>query len=218
MGFFDSLTRVAAFGVGGALALGQTGGHSGGPGGRPKGGYAGPSGGFGGLEYDPITTPNAPAGFPAGLQGSTGFSAVARSILQGSAGAERYTRSGYEALLAHRLGGISGAQSEYRRRLGYMESSDGLSPDAARRMIAERSANAVGEFGSVMGQTLSERDQSLGELYKGTATELAGLKRDEINLAFQAYLARKARKSNQQAAMIGAAGELGGAALGAALA
>lgn len=185
-----------------------------GPGGYPLGGYSPGGGGFGPFNYQPFTGNAAPQGLPPGLQGDNAFAAVARMALLGSSEAERNLRLGYGASLAKRLGGIAGAQDEYERELGYAGSTQGLSSGLAQRMALERRAAMIAGAGNAIAGADEEHYGALAELAKGTGTELAGIKRDEINLTFQAYLARKAMKAGNRAAIIGGVGQLGAAALG----
>lgn len=186
-----------------------------GPGGYPSGGYAEGVAGAGGLDYQAFTGNQAPQGLPPGLQGDNGFSAIARYALRGSANAEVRLRDAYGAAFARRLGGIASGQNEVERGVGYENRAQGLSTGFGMRSAMERRAQAIRDVGMAGAETAYGLNNDLATLDKGTATELAGVKRDEIGLTFQAYLARKAQKANQQAGYIGALGELGGAAIGA---
>lgn len=186
-----------------------------GPGGYPQGGYSGSVAGYGGFDYQPFSGNQAPQGLPAGFQGDNGFAAIARYALRGSADAENHLRDAYGAAFARRLGGIASGQNEVERGVGYDTNAQGGSSALGMRGAVERRARAIQDVGMAGAESAYGLNNDLATLAKGTGTELAGVKRDELNLTFQAYLARKALKANTQAGYIGAAGEVLGAGLGA---
>jgi len=218
MSLFGGLAGLAfGGGVGAAIGSGAgSGGGGKGPGGQPLGGYAGHVGGFGGFGYDPLTTGHgAPAGFPAGLQGSNGFAGAANSIMQGSAQAEDQLRRSYEAMFRHRANAAVQGYGQMEQRMGAQNAAQGLSLEAIQRNQLAMQPQVMAQVGEARAQSDAGLGQDLAQLYKGTGTELTSLKLNEIGTLLQAYNARKARKAASGAATMDFAGNLVGAGLAA---
>lgn len=174
-------------------------------------------GGFGGFNYQGLGGANANIpGVPGGIQNGNGYAAAAQSILTGSQGAQDALMKAYRSQYQQRAEGIAGAQSEMADRLGAQSSAQGISPDLIQRMLLGSSADTQRQLGAAKGESEMDFGTALAELLKGTGTELAGLKQNEIATLIQAYVASKARSAGQKAAFTGAVGNvagLGGAAL-----
>lgn len=175
-------------------------------------------GGFGSLNYQPLGGPaaNIP-GFPAGIQNANGFGAAAQSILTGSAGAQQSLIDAYRSQYQQRAEGIASAQGENADRLGAQSASQGISPDLVQRMLLGSNAQTQRDIGAARGDSDLNLGMSISELMKGTGTELAGLKLNEIQTLLQAYLASKARSAANKSAGIQALGSAAGLAGQAAL-
>ena len=146
---------------------------------------------------------------PAGLQGSSGYQGAAGSIIQGSVEAEKMMRKAAAYDYAHRAGGLGRGFSDYRGSLTGNLQSQGMSPDIVQKQLYGARANAMGAIGEAGAQTQGSLYQSLAELYKGTGTELAGLKLHEMGQILQMFAAYKARKQNATNSLY----QLGGTAL-----
>lgn len=173
-------------------------------------------GGFGGQTYQPLGGHNANIpGVPGGIQNANGFGAAAQSILTGSQGAQEALINAYRSQYQQRAEGIAGAQGERADQLGATESAQGMSPDLIQRMLLGSGAQTQRDIGAARGEGDLNLGTSLAELFKGTGTELAGLKMNEIQQLIQAYVASKSRAAAGKAAtmqMIGAAAGAAGQA------
>lgn len=182
-----------------------------GPGGYPMGGYAGNVGGPAGFGYTPITGNAAPQGFPSGLQGAGGYAAAAGSILHGTQMAEDELRRSAEAMFRHRATGIVQGYGGYQQRLGAESAAQGLSPEAVRLQTMGGQPMIQSQIGEAQAGADAELHQLLAQLFKGTGTELAGLKLNELQTLLQSYWQRKGMKAANTANMF----NLAGSALGA---
>lgn len=162
-------------------------------------------GGFGNFNYQGLGGANAVIpGLPGGIQNGNGYAAAAQSILTGSQGAQDALLKAYRAQYQQRAEGIAGAQGEQADRLGAQASSQGISPDLIQRMLLGSNADTQRQIGAARGEGQSDYFNSLAELLKGTGTELAGLKENELQQFIQGYIASKARAAGEKATWIGA--------------
>lgn len=145
-------------------------------------------------------------------QMAPGFTRTAGYIMAGSQSAEQDMRRAYEEAFQARAAGLVGGQRRQEQRLGGEMESQGLSGDMLRRQMLSQRSGVVGQLGEARAQGAAGLYGDLGELHKGTATELAGLSQAELMLAIQAYLAKKSRSAATKGAMIGAIGQIAGAA------
>lgn len=167
------------------------------------------TGGIGGLGYQPGPT----VGLGDFMVQGGGYPAAAQTILQGSAGAQSQLVQAYHSLYQQKAEGIASGQGEATNRLLASGASQGYSPDLIRQMQAGSNAQAQGAIGEAAGAAGYGLHNDLASLTKGTATELAGLKDSEIHDLFQAYLAKKGLKMQQEAMGVGLLGDvIGGAA------
>lgn len=183
-----------------------------GPGGFPLHGYSGQVQGQHGLSYTPITGGAAPQGMPPGLQGSSGYAAVAGSIMGGTAEAEKMLRKAAAYDYAHRSGGLMRAFQDYQGDLTGDITAQGMSPDVVKRMVSGRRADTLSRMGEAGAVTQSSLYAALAELMKGTGSELADLKMNEIDRIFQMFAARKARKQASKNANMSFLGDVAGLA------
>lgn len=160
--------------------------------------------GFGGFSYgDPEGMGPGAVGTPSILKGQ--FPQTANYILQGSQGAANEIMRGFHDQYRHKAEGIAAGNSEYQDRLSGETASQGFSPELVRRMLVGSNRNTQAQIGSAFGDSEGAMHEQLAELLKGTGSELAGLKRDQIALIMQAYLAKKARYRPGPGAAIGTA-------------
>lgn len=171
-----------------------------------------------GLGYS-YTPPIGAYGLPPGYLQP--FSAAAGYIGQSSQQAAEALRRASEQSFAARAEGIAGARSEDRRRLGFEAGASGYSPELLRRMNFGLDADAQAQIGAARGESMAGFEEALAELTKGTGTELASLKANELGMLMQAYLAakgrqaaRKAGKNNLLGGIVGALGGVAGGFLG----
>jgi hypothetical protein len=153
---------------------------------------------------------------------SQGFNETAGFIEKGSQMAEGDIRSAFEDLYRHKASGIAGGFGDQQRRIGAEASSQGLSPDFAKRMQFEGQARTHSAIGEARGGALGEMGLELAGLHKGTGTELALLKRDETDSLMENYLQSKSRKASRKASkmrflasVFSTIGQAAGAAAGA---
>jgi hypothetical protein len=117
-------------------------------------------------------------GAPSASPITSGFAQSQRYITQGSGQAKDLLRQAYENAFAARVAGAAGAIGGSQRAYGAQVAGQGLSPDVAQRMLAERRAGYMQDLEGARGELSSNLGQNLAELQKGTGTELAGLNRD----------------------------------------
>lgn len=157
---------------------------------------AGPSTpiGYGGFDY---STPTFSKGYPTEML--PGFGQIAGYIGQGSAGAEKNLRQGYEDAFRQRVEGISAGRNEQQRRLSGDVQAQGYSPEMLRRLMFSLGAQDQASIGEAKAQSDAGLHQQLADLIKGTGTELAGLKQSEMAQLIQALMQYKARASARAA-------------------
>lgn len=167
------------------------------------------TGGFGYEFGDPQEFGADKYGVPKAAMGM--FPQAAGYLLQGSERAAASGVRGFEAGYRARAQGVAAGFNEQQNRVGGEVASQGYSPDLVRRMLFGQEAQTQAQIGTARAEADQGQHQFLAELQKNTGVELAGLKRDQINVLIQAYLAKKARTAGTQAGAL----QLAGSALGA---
>lgn len=151
----------------------------------------------GGFGYAPLN--DWPSGFPAGLSGPNAYPAAANFLLEGSGQAQKTIRQGYEDAYVSRIQGIAGAQNEMNSRMGAEAAAGGYSPDLIRKMMFSSNAGSLANIGAAKSEFAIPEANTLSQLQLGTGTELAGLKKNEIDAIIQAYEAQQGLLSAESA-------------------
>lgn len=168
--------------------------------------YSNPQTGFGGFSYAPSSTSVLPKGLGAG------YGQAASYILGGSQGAQEQLRQQYEAMLRSRSGGYGMAYSNQMQRGQSALAGQGVSPQLANLLLGGQRASLLGQMSSGIGADEAQYHSSLGELYKGTGTELAGLKTGEIGNALNYMVGKQAIDASKPDALTQLIGLATGAA------
>jgi hypothetical protein len=147
-------------------------------------------------------------------QQNIGFANAARSILGGSQRAQKSLQSQYAEQYRHAAEGVAAGQSEYRNRMGGEVAAQGYSPDLVRRMLLGSDRQSQAQIGALHGEAQAGYFRDLAQLQKGTATEMAGLQTDELQMVVEAYNAKKGIGAAADAGKTGAIGSGIGAAAG----
>ena len=145
----------------------------------------------------------------------SGFRPAYQFITGGSQAAGGLLRQGYEDAYRARAAGFAGQQAEEGRTLGAQVSSQGLSPDAAMRLMAENRYSRLGQLAASRSQYATDLNTGLAELSKGTGTELAGLSSQEAAVMANYQAALKGAKAAKQGATDAGIASITGATLGA---
>lgn len=142
-----------------------------------------------------------------------GFEPAYGYVKGGSQAAAALLRSGYEDAFRARAAGFTGAMSQEQEQFGAEAASQGLSPDMARRMIAQRRSGGLQALSGSRADYSSQLGTGLSELAKGTGTELAGLAANEaaIRANYEAAIkgAQLAAKGAKQSGIASAIGMIG---------
>jgi hypothetical protein len=167
-------------------------------------------------------------GFPQGFEQALGQ--AAGYVGQGSQRAADYLTRGYEDAFRMKNEAISGGMNERRRRLGAEVGAQGLSPEMLRRQLFVLDAEDRAQLGELFAESGMGLNTDLAELAKGTGTELAGMKQDELSLLLEMAFGAKARKAARKSksglggilgtvagSFLGPVGAAAGGALGGAL-
>lgn len=148
-------------------------------------------GGYGGVSY----APNAWDKMPGGLQGKLGYGGAADAIFSGSRGADDEIRQGYDAILRQRAEGLTSGLADRERSYGAQASASGYSSDLAGRMSYAGGMADRAKYGSDAAGDQVHLHEDLAKLLKGTGTEIAGLKQEEIGTILSAIYGDKAAKA-----------------------
>lgn len=127
------------------------------------------------------------------------WSSIYQTVLKGSRAAEDAAREGALQKFLARAQGVSAGQRERVSALEGEISASGLSPEQIRRVVQEEEARVPILTSQARAETQGELQDTLGELFKGTASEIAGLQLSEKQLGHQDYLAWKARRAARKA-------------------
>lgn len=146
-----------------------------------------------------------------------GFEPAFGYVTGSSKAAGDLLRRGYEDAFRARASGFAGEQAELERGLGSQVAGQGLSADIAQRMLAEQRAKGLGALAGARSDYGAQLYSGLSELTKGTGTELAGLSSNQAAVMAN-YLAtlkgaKAAASGAKTGAFLGAAGQLGAAAI-----
>jgi len=134
---------------------------------------------------------NAHTGFgPFGYQSSSqgilpqglgaGYGQAANFIMGGSQSAAEQARMGYEAQLRSRTGGAGLGYQQLMQRGGAGLAGQGVSAPLQQLLLRGQSAGILGQMSQGMGADEAAFHEQLAQLLKGTGTELAGLKVNEV--------------------------------------
>lgn len=143
-----------------------------------------------------------------------GFNRSQRYITQGTARATDSLRQAYEQAFAARVAGTAGAINSARNGYSAQIGGQGLSPDVAQRMLAERRASYMQDLEQARGDYSASLQQSQAELQKNTGTELAGLNRDMTAALANMQSAKYGADMGLLGGLIGAAGKVAAAGYG----
>lgn len=168
--------------------------------------YKNPTTGFGGFGY----TPSAGV-LPHNL--GQGYGQAAGYILGGSQGAQEQLRQQYESMLRSRTGGYGMAYGNAMQRGGNALAGQGVSPQLANMLLGGQRASLLGQMSSGIGQDEANYHGQLADLYKGTGTELAGLKQNEVGTSLSYLTGQSAIQASKPSGieqLAGLAGLLGG--------
>lgn len=145
-----------------------------------------PSAQFHGMGYSPM----APGtGVPLPI--SQGYGQAGQYILRGSVDAEEELRKKYEAMLRSRAGAMGMARAEASKSVGNQLHGAGISPELMGIVKSGQDESYLSRLGAALGEPEADLHGTLAELFKGTGTELAGLKQNESGSALN-YLVGKA--------------------------
>jgi hypothetical protein len=147
-----------------------------------------------------------------------GFAPSFTALAEGSEAAGALLRQGFEERTRARAAGFAGAQDELERGFGSQIASQGLSPDVASRMLLEQRAGGLQGLAAGRGEDAFGLAMEQAALAKGTASEFAGLNRDQFAQIVNYLMANKSLKANKQAALISGVSQGIGAAAGAGMA
>jgi hypothetical protein len=148
--------------------------------------YKNPAAGFGGFGYSTTSGNIFPKQLGQGYQQAAGF------ILGGSQGAQEQLRQQYESMLRARTGGAALAYGNAMQQGGGSLAGQGVSPQLARLLLGGQRSSLLGQMSQGIGQDESAYHSALAELMKGTGTELAGLKQNEVGSALDYLTGQKA--------------------------
>ena len=136
--------------------------------------YSKPQTGFGGFSYTPTSTNVLPK------QLGMGYGQAAGYILGGSQGAQEQLRQQYESMLRSRTGGAAVGYGNLMQRGGNSLASQGVSPQLSGLLLGGQRSDILGKMAAGIGGDEATYHSQLADLMKGTGTELAGLKTNEI--------------------------------------
>jgi len=168
--------------------------------------YKNPVTGYGGFSY----TPTSQGVLPKGL--GAGYGQAASYILGGSQGAQEQLRQQYEAMLRSRTGGAGLAYGNTMQRGGNALAGQGLSPVLTQLLLGGQRSQLIGQMGAATGGAEADYHGALAELAKGTGTELAGLKQNEIGSSLNYLVGKQAIDASKPDAMTQLLGIATGAA------
>lgn len=144
--------------------------------------------GYGGIKF----SPNAWGGLPGGLKGERGYAGAANAIFAGSRGADDEIRQGYDAILRQRAEGLTSGLADRERSFNAQAGASGYSPDLAARMSYSGGMADRAKYGADAAGDEVHLHEDLAKLLKGTGTEIAGLKQEEIGTILSAIYGDKA--------------------------
>ena len=144
-----------------------------------------PAGSLGGYKYNTTAGSLLPNNLASGYGEASGF------IARGSQNADEELRKQYESMLRARSGGIGMAYGNAMQRTGSSLAGQGVSPMLSSTLMGGQRANMLGQMAQGMGGDEANYHSHLAQLMKGTGTELAGLKTQELGSTLN-YLVGKA--------------------------